>query len=274
MSAIFVLPRRDRIDLMSDGAAYLEDGRLTSVTFGKVTTMPTIGAAIGATGPAKGAPIMAAEIVMRFGTFDDLVEEAEDCLPGLFEAIAANTRLGGSSCTLYLAGWLTRANRPGAFCMELATADSLHNIDVMANSSGLTPEFGKLKELADISGTPIPGPELRSAAGFVVPSGDDADPEFHLLHLLEIARREPFKGRFWIGGLALLTTITAEGIEQRVVHRWPEDTVGEFIEPPPIEWRRWRQERLAHHIAAPVPEGETRLKREIRERRARKLARA
>ena len=43
------------------------------------------------------------------------------------------------------------------------------------------------------------------------------------------------------GGSAFMTTTVSEmGITQRVVHRWPEDKVGEVIVPQEIDWAAWR----------------------------------
>ena len=227
--------------LLTDGAAYDEAGVLRSVTFGKTTAMPTIGAAIACTGPVEGGPIIAAEIGQNFGSFDELVAQAETYLPQVFNAVAANMRGGDSACTLYLIGWLAQQNRPAAFCMELATPESTTIAAVIAESGGRAPEFGKLEEQS-IAGTPIPGAELREAAGFNLPGNLDAvDPEFQLLHLMEIMRHERIRERSWVGGLALLTTVTARAVEQRVVHRWREDKVGELIEPLSIDWQEWRR---------------------------------
>ena len=64
--------------------------------------------------------------------------------------------------------------------------------------------------------------------------------------ILELQRRDlhrPEQGEPFsiVGGLA--TTVTADGITQKVFHRWPEDRIGERIAPAPIDWSAWRTRR-------------------------------
>jgi hypothetical protein len=87
-----------------------------------------------------------------------------------------------------------------------------------------------------------------------------------LLHLLEVQRRtkfslgEGYPERHWVGGLALLTTVTKDGVSQRVMHRWDEDRLGEIIEPLPVaDWKSWR----ATKAKAAMPDGMSRLKRDM-----------
>jgi hypothetical protein len=40
----------------------------------------------------------------------------------------------------------------------------------------------------------------------------------------------------------MLTTITAAGASQTVVHRWPENQSGQKIQLLPIDWAVWRAE--------------------------------
>jgi hypothetical protein len=105
--------------------------------------------------------------------------------------------------------------------------------------------------------------ELCAAQYPLGANGDCVDPESKLVHILEIQRRkEADDGNHYVGGLATLTTVTRDGVQQRVVHRWPEDKVGERIEPRPIDWAAWRAARVR-------PEGSW-LKRQMAARRARK----
>jgi hypothetical protein len=47
-------------------------------------------------------------------------------------------------------------------------------------------------------------------------------------------------GKYYIGGHAVLTTVTRDGVTLRVVHVWPEDQPAKRIEPAPIDWSAWR----------------------------------
>jgi hypothetical protein len=42
-----------------------------------------------------------------------------------------------------------------------------------------------------------------------------------------------------IGGFAQIATVSAIGIEQRIIQRWPEDRVGAQLRPAPINWAEW-----------------------------------
>jgi hypothetical protein len=89
-------------------------------------------------------------------------------------------------------------------------------------------------------------------------AGECEDPESKLLRLLEIQRRmQAADGNYYVGGLATLTIATADGISQRVVHRWPEDQPGQKIAPCPIDWTVWMVEREGVDVA-----GLSRLKQE------------
>ena len=96
--------------------------------------------------------------------------------------------------------------------------------------------------------------EFQEAGSDLVADVEKVDPESYLLHCMEIQRRKRFDGRHVVGGLAVLTSITADSVTQRVVHRWPEDQPGELIRPRAINWTAWRMERQSA--------GLSRLKRE------------
>jgi hypothetical protein len=57
--------------------------------------------------------------------------------------------------------------------------------------------------------------------------------------LLEMQRRTRFtSGHFCVGGWGQYTLIKPDGIAQYVMQRWPEDRVGELIQPQPMNWAR------------------------------------
>ena len=134
--------------------------------------------------------------------------------------------------------------------MDLWTDNSTRIAEVMANSpnAALTERFKLKEQLA--AGTPLPGPDLLAAAGWSMPADEnDMDPEIGLLHLMEIQRHEEVEGAHWVGGGAFLTSVDRKRVvTQRVVHRWKEDEVGEFIRPAPIDYDQW----LAARSPAPV----------------------
>lgn len=95
------------------------------------------------------------------------------------------------------------------------------------------------------------------------------DPETELLHLLEIQRRIPFDGRYYVGGQALLTSIDRSGVHQRIVHKWDEDEPGKVIVPQPIDWAAWLSKRTLTAAGIDIS-GLSRLQRERMLKKARK----
>lgn len=243
MSACLALKQRNAASLLVDSAVYDRDGLLRSVSVTKVIAMPTLRAAFAGTGPVVNAELIATALTFRFATFDDLVANAEEVIPELFDEVAEERLNGDSSGTFYLVGWHERKDRPGCYAMNLWSEGS-SRVALVLDESGIQGPFerGKLED-TPAGGTPLPAPELRAAAGWprskVI---DDLDPAVDLLHLMEVQRQEEIRGRHWVGGRAVLTSVSREGITQRVVHTWNEDKVGHFIQPLPIDWPTWRRE--------------------------------
>jgi hypothetical protein len=123
-----------------------------------------------------------------------------------------------------------------------------------------------------ITGPPAPI-EMVNAAQF---EGVDVDahPEVvigQLRKLLEMQRHAIYPGcGHKIGGYGQLTTIRPDGIEERRLQEWPEDKIGELIQPRPISWPAWNAANKASVAAAAVPAGLSRLQRERMEKKARK----
>lgn len=278
MSSVFVLKKRTSVHLMCDAAAYKHDGTLVSVNMSKAVAMPTLHAAVSCTGPAEAASYFAYQLVQHFSSFDDLIERAEDELPAMHDRYADHFRGGDASTSIYLVGWHCELAAPGAYCMNVWTDDSSLVNEALANSGAdaaqIIAQRGRL-ETAGIMGQPMPEPDVYSAAGWRVPAmGDDAvDAERVLLHLTEVARHDRTDGRFWVGGKALLTSIDAAGITQRVVRHWEEDQVGGYIAPKPIDWTTFGVQQRAAELKAAIPEGLSRLQRERMEKKALKQAR-
>lgn len=98
---------------------------------------------------------------------------------------------------------------------------------------------------------PPPSREEFQNAGYgLLADLEKVDPESYLLHCMEIQRRKRFDGRHVVGGLAMLTTITASRVTQSVVHVWPEDRPGKRIEPGPMDWSVWKTERAGGNVAS------------------------
>jgi hypothetical protein len=244
LSAIFVLRQHGSVHLITDSAAYDgSTGELHSVDLVKCIALPDLRCAIACTGPALLGSYLSERIADDVGSFDDLIARGEALLPDMFRDYAEDNCGGDALSTFYVVGWRRAANRPVANCMNLWTDDCSRMAQVIENSPGEYQRF-RFDESA-LAGTPIPGSDLLEAAGFRIPANiDDMRPELDLLHLLEIARHEKIENHYWVGGNALLTSVDADGVQQKIVHVWEEDEVGEPITPLPIDWAAWRAARL------------------------------
>jgi hypothetical protein len=187
--------------------------------------------------------------------------------------MAEEHRGGDAFSMVYLIGWRERENRPAAYSINLSTAESTHRSFIESNSLSAG-DYGRLKEQV-LAGTPLPSRELLDAACFTIHEDDERFvPDADLLHMMEVQRHEEMDGHHWVGGKCVLTTVAEGRVTQKVVHHWVEDVVGRPIEPKPIaDWRAWRAALDAAHVKSVVPEGMSRLQRDVWERKQRKLNR-
>ncbi|MCS3896109.1 hypothetical protein M2171_005242 [Bradyrhizobium japonicum USDA 38] len=103
-----------------------------------------------------------------------------------------------------------------------------------SNSSHKNPDAvaHDLVELPILANPTPPVEDLLAAGWPIGVDRDKRDAKADLLHMLEIQRRrEASDGKYYIGGHAVLTTVTADGVTQRAVHRWPEDRAGKPVRP-------------------------------------------
>lgn len=272
MSAVFILRQADSVHMMTDAVSYLLDGTVMATNLTKASAMPTLRAAISCPGPASFQRLFANEIEATFDTFDELVLHGQKFLSEAFERYAAEHRGGDAMSAVYLIGWHERNSCPGAYRMTLWTAESTQR-DVVLAESGVDAGCAEQSELRPINEGLINGmpmPSVRSIEQSRFEIKDDAAgyvPAVDLLHLTELARQElDSDGLSWVGGKAVLTSVTSSGVTQHVVHHWAEDVIGARIRPRPVDWRAW-------HAAHPRHVGLSRLQRERLEKRAAKMQR-
>jgi hypothetical protein len=246
LTAIFVLRQRSSVHLITDGAVYDgATGELRAVDFVKCVEFPEMQMAIACTGPALLSRYLGERIEDECDSFDDFVGRGEVLLPEMFREYAEEARNADAFSTVYVVGWHRHAiPRPAAYCMNMWTDVSTRLAQVVENSSADSGyQRFKFEELL-FSGTPVPGGDLLQAAGFTIPADvNDLRPELDLLHLMEIARHEEIEGHHWVGGEAVLTSITESGVAQKTLHVWGEDVVGDPITPLPVDWAAWRAAR-------------------------------
>ena len=270
MTAIFVVKQRNSVHMMTDGAAYLRpSGVITSVDLKKAVAMPALHAVVACAGPSDLGAFYGKCLPTLVSSFDELVDRADDLLPRIFNQFTDYLRGGDACSTLYLIGWHRETDQPGCYAIDMWSEGGAQIERVRGNANAGQSDGVPRLVAQDACGTPMPAPAAASAAGFRLPAdNEDINPEIDLLHLLEIGRQERIQGAHWVGGNAMLTTLTRDKIDQRIIHTWDEDVVDAVLAPRPVNWKSWiATKRLA---AAPIPSGLSRLQRERMEKKARK----
>ncbi|MGB3043903.1 MAG: hypothetical protein WBB98_12030 [Xanthobacteraceae bacterium] len=234
--------------MIVDSVSYAPDGLIIANNLSKAKAIPTLNMAFSMTGPANFAGLMTDIIAGSFATFDAFVDEAEDWLPDVFNGLAEERRGGDAIATFYAIGWSERHCRGESYSINMWTDDCSRLDEVLANSNGLPTR--KLVRQTSIAGTPLPSEELTDACRFVIKRTDDYVAAVDLLHMAEIARHEEIEGKHWVGGKAVLTSIDAAGLSQKIIQIWGEDKIGEYIAPQPIDWKAWRADRKAGETSA------------------------
>jgi hypothetical protein len=250
-------PKRGLLHVLTDAAHY-RDGAVVSFA-NKSATLPQWPGIVTATGSAFNTTLFRSGLAEKFATWDEMIAGAEAELPQMVKDY------GLSWSTVVLAG-ISKERGPEIYQFSNDAPLPAH---ISQEEVDACPYFGtpyKLMRLPDVIMTPPVPAETVVAADF---EGIDveADPELVVWSMrkhLVMQRYMPLPDDIGgIGGFAELTTISAEGVTQRVIDRWPEDKVGAPLHHGSIDWDRW-------HADNPKP-GMRRIKREMLSRKARKL---
>lgn len=213
MSAINVLIQTNRVHLFTDAAIYQLNGELAGIG-PKVRMMPHINAAMAMRGSFLGLAPIAEELSVA-PSFDKLREGIVPCLQACAETYGhlLNQCSAGPDFEVVIAG-MSETGGPSAYLV------ASHN------------RYGEpwsIVELAGLSATPASDAVHQRV--FATADGRDADqldPVVDGLAILEAQRAHRFDDVVCIGGFAQLTTIDADGVHSRIIHRWP-DKLGEKI---------------------------------------------
>lgn len=215
MSAIITLVQSDRVHLLTDGAAYQPDGTVTHFTQ-KVRSVPHLQLAFAMRGAAIGFGPIAEEIQAAATSFDwlrsvivPLLKTCSESYVHLLQQCEA-----GTDFEIVVAGMSETAG-PSAY---LVASHSRYGEPWMVH------------DLPGLTALPCDEEILRGIQAVVLPgaSPDDLDPAREGLTIMEIQRKKPNldNGDYCVvAGFAQLSSVSAEGISSRIIHRWP-DVVG------------------------------------------------
>jgi len=231
MSALVMVCKSDRVELLSDAVLYDPITGTVGAIHSKLAPLPELNCVMSGCGPIPVMWITAYVAGLSSTTFDDVVAN--------FEAIrdeAATYNNGDVSpeqwaqSDIGLIGWSESRDRPEAY-MSLGNREPK-----------IAPTTGSLSP-CDVSVFAGGSAEVANAfVDGVRESPDGFDPEIDGLAIMELLRREAlplgeahdaFSGHC-VGGYVELATVTRTGVASRTLHEWP-DEIRKPISPSPLE---------------------------------------
>jgi hypothetical protein len=265
MTAMNIIKRRDEIILITDGAAYAQDGTLLFAA-SKVDLLPQFSGFVMQSGGSAWTPAIVALFGSVASDTDDLFDKVEQILPEIenkYRGISAEP-LG----RVLFGGWskTQRQMRLGAVYSEDAA-----NLDQDGKGSQvIRPDAYTLHEFEGdqlLTQPPIGAQLWIDAFGGPIYGLDQIkDVDDFASNLLAAQRTigAPFRG---VGVFGQITKITKSESTTRVFERY-DDEIGDVMMPLTFDWKARRAKRTA--AAVSIPEGLSRVKREMMERKARK----
>jgi hypothetical protein len=211
---------------------------MSDVAFGtKVFTVPHWPGLVTNVGNGGATILLGTALSQEFSSFDDLIARRDSKLPQMVAGCGIPT-----GADVLLVG-ISEQRGPESYVFRINDDLPLTTSREEAEASAYWADRPcELIKLPAVVMTPVPPPEMSIAAnweGIDV----DADPELVIWSLrkhLEMQRQIVLpEGIGGIGGHGQLTTISADGITQRIIQRWPEDKIGARLRPCPIDWKKW-----------------------------------
>ena len=220
MTAFILCPYADRVEILSDGAAYSPDGVFLG-SHCKVMASDVVPLAVVGSGTISETSLLAA-MILATAEATRSVDETLSLLAGSLDAVRARAT-GGTGMRMAI-GAISETRGPVCYVFSTFT-DTASNVPAFTLqemrrcfAQGAAPTGEDMAEYGPLS----IGDGLKKDAVFMLDSmrrqrmTNPAAPD-----------REPF---YSVGGHIDMTVIRADGYEQRVLHTWP-DVVGEKIDP-------------------------------------------
>jgi hypothetical protein len=234
MTAINVLRLHDRVVLATDGASYDPDDGTVLAFINKAWPVAHWPGVVTCRGDSLAGPLLAFVLGNTFGSFDAFVAGIEGRAEDIHDRVAPYLDTV-TDVDLVAAGWSADRQRPESFYMRLGSQEVPGMTDSQVKEAiaagSVAPDAYRLTELPRRAF----GPNVTGLGVVDTDAMDEGELFAFLRDVLERQRADPFdpgngEPPFSIvGGHATATVITAEGVSQRVFHRWP-DVVGERIE--------------------------------------------
>ena len=242
--------RHNCVHVVADRAVYAADGTVT----GFRNKIHTVGwGAITGRGNSALLDWLSEHIGNWFGSFDDCVAGIEEGFGDLLymAPVPAEEK---RSLELIIAGLSESRSGPESYVVHATDELPPGGADALDRQRELgvecvVPCGGRLTKLPPFVAGPVCTPDMVLAAGYsgIDLDGDPADVIATLHLIIEMQRHDAaaMAGQYLIGGGADLVTISPDGIFRSTLACWPEDEVGQKINPQPINWPEWRAANLA-----------------------------
>lgn len=248
MTAINTLANTTGAYMMTDTACY--DARLGHITSfpSKAATFPHLSMVVATTGSIENGEYLKSQM-RQFSSYADVKTGLSEMIREAWED--GSLDMGDdrfSHVRMFVAGWC-KTERCG----------EIHAVSTKEEAIAPVP-FALVKAAVLSSPGSMPANMLTSK-GYLNPNGSlsVSDPAKFLTDTIKYQRQQPWpvpgrsdQTKYIVGGSAVLTTVNAGGITQRVVHHW-NDCSGEMIHPTEAvadttELSRLQRERLEKKI--------------------------
>ena len=242
MTAINIVCQPSCVHVLTDGAMYDAEGYVTGIGT-KVFTVPAWPGLVACRGPAFATAVIGQELSWRYATFDSMVAGIENVLEDIVDEYTA---FFPPEIELLLAGWSAERSRSEGYviqtCAAPITEEQLSELRA-AGQTPIVPQPYELRRLPDAVTAPVVGHEIGCAAGYMgIDVNATPDRVIETMRLVLECQRHQYEDGYFVGGHAELTTVTPDGIQQRVLDRWP-DEIGELITPGLPDWTAWNTEQ-------------------------------
>ncbi|MBP1848502.1 hypothetical protein J2046_006798 [Rhizobium petrolearium] len=229
MTAFIFRPFRDRVEILSDGAAYTPDGILVGIS-DKVRRSEFIPLAIVGSGPVPAIDALA-DVILKAAEVTGSVDETIELLSGSLAACAEAAK--HDSPVRIAMGGISETRGPLCWNFQTFEDDSGAAFELRESPTGfLQGEMPGIDEL----------PELGLTFDDMLGPLEKAGPAIfeYMRHRKRPSPVYPTSDPFYnVGGFLDLVTVTADGYEQKRLVTWPDEvgwpirsTIGVKTKPP------------------------------------------
>jgi hypothetical protein len=235
MTALNIIRQGEIVHIISDGV-FCDSNGIVCELAPNTWSLPHLPAAIGISGSPHIMPFLVNRLGRECRSFDDIPNKIVPIALDVhisFPMTYGNFGWGDvrPEFDLVAAGWSEARRRPVSYLVTRSNRST-----GSPHSGG----FWEVIELPDALIAPPVSKQTFALAGWNLPDSPQTfRPESDGIRLLETQRLSPVpinpkepdgNHGFVVGGFVLLTSISANGVSERVLHRWP-DRIGRKIVP-------------------------------------------